>query len=437
MLPESLQRARAYFAAGQPENAGAIAEFYSREVDPLDPEAHLILSEAAFATGRLAKGLREADRAVTLAPFNPVYRQHFVGGLGYLAAHSPSAPHLAEGARQLLDRLQRHDQRQCERAYGATTGIDLVLPMVQPAGAELNAIETAARLRAHVPTRIWSDVPPHPRLLALDPTIETLAPDNVPSGETLAIMGLYREAGDWIEQVRPRRVVLRYNVAYVLQLLDWLGAAARLPAERIDVLFASQALKDAVGIDGEVLPSITDTEHFTARKPVHAVDRIGRLSRDKIDKHHPQDPALYRSLLEMGLAISIMGGTEMASFLPSHERLTVMPAHAIPGPAFLYGLDLFLYRTGTFFEAWGRVVIEAMASGLPVVCHRSGGYAGVIRHGENGFLFDTNREAVDIISEVRNDAPTLKRIGQAARETATELSSPYAVDRIVDYYLRR
>ncbi len=77
-----------------------------------------------------------------------------------------------------------------------------------------------------------------------------------------------------------------------------------------------------------------------------------------------------------------------------------------------------------------------MASGLPVVCHRSGGYAEVIRHGENGFLFDSNDEAAEIVARVRNDTATLRRIGEAARETATALASPRMVDRIVDYYLR-
>jgi hypothetical protein len=42
----------------------------------------------------------------------------------------------------------------------------------------------------------------------------------------------------------------------------------------------------------------------------------------------------------------------------------------------------------------GRVVTEAMACGLPVVCHESGGYAEIIEHGRNGFLFDTQQEAL-------------------------------------------
>jgi glycosyltransferase involved in cell wall biosynthesis len=435
MDSDLLHRARVHLAAGRPENAGAIAEIYCQEVEPHDAQAHLILSKAAYASGRLAKGIREADRAVTLAPSNPIYRQNFVSGLDRVAAHAPPAPQLAEGAHRLLGRL-RGSGRERERDFSTTRSIDLVLPMVQPAGAELNAIETAARLRPHVPTRIWSDVSPHPLLLELDPTIQTIGYDNVPSGDTLAVMGLYREAGTWIGRVAPRRVILRYNVAYVLQLLDWLGATARLPAERIDVLFASQALKDAVGIDGDVLPSITDTGSLKPREPVQSVSRVGRMSRDKLDKHHPKDPSLYRSLLDMGVAITIMGGSEVAAFLPEHDRLTVMPAYAVPAPVFLHGLDLFLYRTGTFFEAWGRVIVEAMGSGLPVVCHRSGGYAEVIRHGENGFLFDSNDEAAEIVARVRNDTATLRRIGEAARETATALASPRMVDRIVDYYLR-
>ena len=70
---------------------------------------------------------------------------------------------------------------------------------------------------------------------------------------------------------------------------------------------------------------------------------VGRLSRDELYKHHPQDAA-YRSLLHVGLEIRIMGGTQLAPFLPRHDRLTLLPALAMPPQPFIHSLDLFLYR---------------------------------------------------------------------------------------------
>ena len=119
-----------------------------------------------------------------------------------------------------------------------------------------------------------------------------------------------------------------------------------------------------------------------------------------------------------------------------HDRLTLLSALAVPAQTFIHSLDLFLYRTGTFYESFGRVVVEAMACGLPVVCHRAGGYAEVIRDGENGFLFDTNEEASEIISKLRTNTARLKQIGDAARDTIVNMNSPRFRDRLVHYYMR-
>jgi UDP-glucose:(heptosyl)LPS alpha-1,3-glucosyltransferase len=42
----------------------------------------------------------------------------------------------------------------------------------------------------------------------------------------------------------------------------------------------------------------------------------------------------------------------------------------------------------TFYEAWGMVIIEAMASGLPVLTSRNAGAAEAVKVGFNGWLLD-------------------------------------------------
>jgi glycosyltransferase involved in cell wall biosynthesis len=104
---------------------------------------------------------------------------------------------------------------------------------------------------------------------------------------------------------------------------------------------------------------------------------------------------------------------------------------------FLQGLDCFFYRTSEeILEAWGRVVTEAMACGLPVVCHNRGGYAEIIEHGRNGFLFDTQEEALEILLRLKEDRQLRETVGVEARRTAEGLFSSAVRSEIVQFYLR-
>ncbi len=80
---------------------------------------------------------------------------------------------------------------------------------------------------------------------------------------------------------------------------------------------------------------------------------------------------------------------------------------------------LWDYRTHPgYFEAFGRVVLEAMLCGVPVVAEARGGYARHIQHGENDFLFEDPREAFAQQNALREDRTLRMRISRAAHETA-------------------
>jgi glycosyltransferase involved in cell wall biosynthesis len=82
------------------------------------------------------------------------------------------------------------------------------------------------------------------------------------------------------------------------------------------------------------------------------------------------------------------------------------------------------------------VVTEAMACGLPVVCHQSGGYARIIEHGRNGFLFETQQEALEILLLLKEDQPLRETVGREARRTAEELFSAAVRSELAELYLR-
>src|ERR1044071_2796141 len=79
-----------------------------------------------------------------------------------------------------------------------------------------------------------------------------------------------------------------------------------------------------------------------------------------------------------------------------------------------------------FEEPFGFSVVEAMACGTPVVARRRGSMGEIVRHDENGFLVDTQDEAVAAVH-------ALGSLDRAAVRASVE--TRFDIDRMVDDYL--
>lgn len=100
----------------------------------------------------------------------------------------------------------------------------------------------------------------------------------------------------------------------------------------------------------------------------------------------------------------------------------------------------FFDRAGCFIlpsrsEGMPNVILEAMASGLPVIATAVGGIPDIIHHGRNGLLIgpDDAGALAGAVSQLLADPGLGGRLGRQAREDARER---YAIDRIADAYLR-
>jgi glycosyltransferase involved in cell wall biosynthesis len=71
-------------------------------------------------------------------------------------------------------------------------------------------------------------------------------------------------------------------------------------------------------------------------------------------------------------------------------------------------------------ESFGRVVVEAMACGLPVVAARSGGVPEIVRHGMDGFLVTPGeeKEFAAALKRILSDDGLRRQCGQSARKRA-------------------
>lgn len=319
--------------------------------------------------------------------------------------------------------------------------IHLINPMWDCAGSEWRTYELYRQLSPHARVRLWSQAVPSELFTRLVP-IRRIRPLRLsfPRGGTMVFVGVYARIGRWLRFARPRRTILVYNTDVPGLYTQQMAWVERVTGRRPEAVFASAWLRQSVGGEGPVQVSPLDLTRFAPAASA-AGERpftVGRHSRDSAKKHHQADPALYQRLAAAGMRVRILGGTVLAPQLAgSGERIELLPLNTVPPADFLRSLDCFYYRTSAGFrEPHGRVVQEAMACGLPVVAHRDGGYAAYIEHGRNGFLFETDAEAWDILIRLRDDVPLRLRVGAAARRTIEELFSPAAEREVLDFYLR-
>jgi len=219
--------------------------------------------------------------------------------------------------------------------------------------------------------------------------------------------------------------VILYNTDQPDRLAKNAGRLARA-GHRVDVVYTSRALKHRHRGNGPVLESPIDVERFRPSVTARAGRpfTVGRLSRDIRSKHHEDDPKLWRALARAGARVRLMGATCLASELAGVPNVELLPAGSEDAATFLRSLDCFVYRTSArWFEAYGRVVIEAMASGLPIVAGENGGYAERLRDGDNAHVVRDTDEAVARVLELAAAPWERARLGSAARRDAVALNA--------------
>lgn len=96
--------------------------------------------------------------------------------------------------------------------------------------------------------------------------------------------------------------------------------------------------------------------------------------------------------------------------------------------------DIFVFPSR--LETFGLVVIEAMASGLPVVAARVGGVADIVTEGLNGYTYESGDVAALLVAVQMMAGNPEKRawMGQQARAYAETQSWEAIMDEVIDVY---
>jgi glycosyltransferase involved in cell wall biosynthesis len=193
-----------------------------------------------------------------------------------------------------------------------------------------------------------------------------------------------------------------------------------------------KGLLDAAGVGRHVrgiLPNPIETTGFAAaRSKPHQPFRVGFVGSKSPNKGLHRLVQTARLLRDSDVEWHIYGIQSQMSSTPYVERCRtdledlgdrVRWCGKVDDPEAAYGgIDALLMPSTR--ENMPRVVLEAMASGLPVVASDTGGTEEAVQHRSSGWLFDPRRpvEAADYLRELSSDPELWIGMSRAAVKAA-------------------
>ena len=355
--------------------------------------------------------------------------------------------------RQALVLLARINARR--KIVAARTGesekprIHLVNDFRAIGGSENHTFRLYQVLSPFAEVVLWSQSEPIGHYRALCPDMRVLDPSRgaMPMGGTLVIVGNYLDITPWMDVMATcSRIVLSVNVpdlVHMKRILATLTLMDELQAGfAVEFTYPSRMWRNRVGLGGVTEYPPADTQRFTRQRP-HGLEMshlvVGRLARGNRMKFHPGDPSLIRRIIDRGHVCRIMDGTPLTDFLQNEARsgqVELLPLNAMDARDFLEGLDCFLYwKHPLWIETGCNTVLEAMSMELPVIMFAKDlGVAELIEHGKDGFLVETEEEALECLDRLAASPELRQSVGQSARrKVLATLDRQQA--HILDFYL--
>jgi glycosyltransferase involved in cell wall biosynthesis len=192
--------------------------------------------------------------------------------------------------------------------------------------------------------------------------------------------------------------------------------------------------------DASVVHSGVDVDAIPRRPPAPWRGRLLYLGR--IDGHKGVDTAV-RAVAEVeGASLRVVGPAEPAALSElsalidesrASDRVEIRPPVDRQGAIAELGRADAVLFPARWPEPWGKVPLEAMAAGVPVIASGTGGSAEYLRHGENALVAAPDDPGVwaQAIGRVAQDESLRATLRQAGFATAARYSERRANDGLV------
>ncbi len=312
--------------------------------------------------------------------------------------------------------------------------VHLLNPMRTPVGGSENRTVALFELLAEVTdVQIWAEEEPHPEFSGKVPIRRVGPPASFPKGGNLVFVGTYFSIGGWLKAANANRAILIHNLPAPIRLREVYQALTQILSIPPEVVYASEGIAAMTpDIPGVLHESPIDLEHFSPQLSEDRPFTVGRFSRDVPEKHNPEDTAVYQALIEQGIQVRLMGADSLNLGSFELERIA---EGSIPPKEFLHSLDVFFYRTRPDWrEAYGRVIMEALACGIPVVAESRHGFSEKLTHGENVLFANSNEEIISAISRLRDEPAFRQHLATQGRKLVEEIYGEKFRNQMQSFY---
>ena len=179
---------------------------------------------------------------------------------------------------------------------------------------------------------------------------------------------------------------------------------------------------------GRIVRGAFAAEEFPFRPLVHRpgeIFTIGRISRPAADKFSPRTWDVYGRIPHPIRARVLGWAAEVHTRLgPPPRWAECLPACDQTPQDFLATIHAMVHAGGRAVENWPRVGLEAMAAGVPIVAENRGGWREMIRHGQTGYLCETDDQFAYYTAHLAYNEDLRAKIATRARHAVEELADP-------------